>query len=104
MTLNMEPGVTNSYVEKYCDMVELNNLPTVQKMEKDDSGLTELVVKAKRKLKYEEGDEHEWLKNKNKILRMQGQAYKGLRKNEMGKFSFTESRSSRQLGKICELY
>lgn len=30
MTLNMEPGVTNSYVEKYCDMVELNNLPTVQ--------------------------------------------------------------------------
>lgn len=28
--VNMEPKVTNSYVEKYCDMVELNNLPTVQ--------------------------------------------------------------------------
>jgi len=33
---------------------------------------------------------------------MQGQDYKGLKKNEMGKFSFTESRSARQLGKICE--
>lgn len=71
-------------------------------MENDDKGLTELVIKAKRKLKYEEGDEHEWLKNKNKILRMQGQDYKGLKQNEMGKFSFTESRSARQLGKICE--
>jgi len=48
-------------------------------MENDDNGLTELVVKAKRKLKYEEGDEHEWLKNKNKILRMQSQNYKGLK-------------------------
>lgn len=33
MTLNMEPEVTNSYVEKYCDNMvefELNNLPTLQ--------------------------------------------------------------------------
>lgn len=31
-------------------------------MEIDDSGLTEYVVKAKKNLKYEKGDKHEWLK------------------------------------------
>ncbi|XP_060866380.1 uncharacterized protein LOC132942093 [Metopolophium dirhodum] len=79
-----------------------DSLTIIEEIETDDGSSTENVVKVKRKLKYEEGDELEWLKNKNKILRMQGKDYKGLKKNEKGKFSFTESRSARELGKICD--
>jgi len=33
---------------------------------------------------------------------MQGKNYKGLKKNEKDKFSFTESISARELGKRCD--
>jgi len=33
---------------------------------------------------------------------MQDKDYKGLKKNEKGKFSFTESKSARELGKRCD--
>lgn len=59
------------------------------------------MVKAKRKLKYEQGDEHVWEKNKNKILRMKGEKYKGLKRNNEGKYNFSESKSARQMGQRC---
>lgn len=53
-----------------------------------ETGSETIVVKAKRKLKYEAGDKLSWKKNKNKILRMKGKTYQGLKKMVKENFIF----------------
>lgn len=60
-----------------------------------------IFVNTKRKLHFQVGDELEWSKNKNKILRMKGKEYRGMKKNEGGKFVLSEIKSARKIGPRC---
>jgi len=42
------------------------------------------------------------MKNKNKLLRMKGKDYKGLKKNKDNKFVLSENKSARKMGPRCD--
>lgn len=48
--------------------------------------------------KNEVGDKYAWDKNKNKIFRMKGLEYKGLKENKNGYYKCTENKTARKLG------
>lgn len=83
--------------------VELGLTPgTSSNSENITQPATPTVQPTKKKARKGQGDAGKWIRNKNKILRMKGEQYSGLKKDASGRYKQTNPRKPREMGPNCK--